>query len=263
MLILAVASLVVSIFLFFQIKKKDRYILEQEQRLKDSMNQFAYVTSHDLQEPLRAITSYSQLLKKRCADSLSADGKDYLSYILKAVQRMTDLYNELYDYKDIDDIAIDKEDLNLFELLQSMLVDEFKSLIEIYEIPMPIVTYDDLPIINADEKYIKRLFFELFDNAMKFAGKHGLYVHISTKKYSDRIVVSVEDNGIGMSAEHTSKIFILFQQLDKDVKGSGMGLAMCKKIIDKHGGDIWVKASEGHGSKISFSLPLLTKEEAR
>lgn len=254
--LLALIGLSVFIFLFWQLRQKEKLIKDKEQRFNDSMEQFAYITAHDLQEPLRNISSYSQLLKKKCPDDLSPEASEYLNFIISETKRMKDLYSELIRYSDLGIIAQNTSQVDLFTILKDISDRKLQKLSEQHKTQVPLVTYDHLPSIEANQQQIYELFVHLFDNALKFSKEERPQIHISTKQLIDSYLISFKDNGSGIKKDHLKRIFSIFQRLDNKRQGSGMGLALCKKIVTMHGGEIWASSEEGKGTTISFSLPI-------
>jgi len=226
--------------------------LELERSNKE-LEQFAYIASHDLQEPLRMVASYTQLLAKRYKDKLDNDAKDFINFAVDGANRMQGLINALLSYSRVGtrDKAFESTDSH------STLGQALANLSTMIEENHAIVANDDLPIIMADETQLVRLFQNLISNAIKFHGKEQPRVHISAKDKDDRWLFSVRDNGIGFDPEYKDRIFIVFQRLNPRNKypGTGIGLAICKKIVERHNGRIWADSEAGKGSTFYFTIP--------
>lgn len=214
--------------------------------------QFAYIASHDLQEPLRTVHSYVELLKEEYTDKLSDDANLYLDYISQSVDRMMEQVRELLNYSLIGkERKLEKIDCN--QLVQEILHD----MTVLVQETGAVVSINQLPTINAYPAELKRLFQNLINNALKFKKKeeHPV-IEISANKQGGKWVFSIKDNGIGISEKDMDKIFILFKRLHhvKQYPGTGIGLAQCKKIVEMHNGNIWVESVAGEGSIFNFTV---------
>jgi len=240
--------------LAFQNEEKEKRAAELILVNKD-LEQFAYVASHDLQEPLRMISSYTQLLERRYKDKLDADANDFIHYAVDGAYRMQKLINDLLDYSrvqtrgkvfgQVDTSAILGQVMSNLQLL----ITENSALI----------TNDDLPVIRADESQILRVFQNLIENAIKFKKKtESPKIHISCKKGKDFYVFSVKDNGIGIEMQYQDRVFTIFQRLHsaKDYPGTGIGLSISKHIIERHGGTIWFESKVNEGTTFYFTIPI-------
>jgi len=221
-------------------------------RSNNELEQFAYVTSHDLQEPLRMVSSYVQLLENRYKNKLDKDADEFIHFALDGTNRMRNLIFSLLEYSRINRIkpfAI----ININKLLDDVLnnldeqIKENNARIKIDEIP---------PEIFADNILISQLFQNLISNAIKFKGTQPPEIIISGKKVNKEYVFSVKDNGIGIKKEYAEKIFVIFQRLHtkEEYPGTGIGLAICKKIVEKHGGKIWIESEPGNGTTFYFTI---------
>jgi PAS domain S-box-containing protein len=229
-------------------------IVEVE-RSNAELQQFAYVASHDLQEPLRMVASYVKLLDRRYRDKLDADGVDFINYAVEGSTRMQQMINDLLAYSRVGTKG------KLFEPTDLELT--FKQALENLRVSIAesnaVVTHDPLPTIMADDVQILQLFQNLIGNAIKFrSADRSPAVHVSAKKKGGAWEFSVSDNGIGIEPEYFDRIFIIFNRLNTrpEYPGSGIGLAICKKIVERHGGRIWVESKPGKGSRFSFTIPL-------
>lgn len=219
------------------------------------LQQFAYIASHDLQEPLRMVTNFLSLLEKRYHDILDAKAQEYIAHAIDGANRMHYLINDLLEYSRVD--AVNKEfvpvDMNLVVSKSLAILEE-----SIKKNDAEIVV-DHLPIIVADESQMVQLMQNLIGNAIKFHGPERPRVHISAIVGETGVTFAVKDNGIGIDVQYADRIFRMFQRLNARDKypGTGIGLAIAKKIVDHHGGRIWVESEEGKGSTFSFTLPTL------
>ena len=222
-------------------------------RSNAELEQFAYVASHDLQEPLRMVTSYTQLLRRRCADRLDADGQEFLGYIDDGGRRAQTLIADLLSLARVASQARPFEpvalDALLGEVLQglALLIDEAGA----------VVTHDALPVVHADRRQIGQLLQNLLTNALKFRGSAPPRVHLGARREPDgRWRIDVSDNGIGIEPKFHARVFVLFQRLHlrNEYPGTGIGLAICKKVVERHGGRIGVESAPGRGACFWFTL---------
>lgn len=222
-------------------------------RSNADLQQFAYAASHDLQEPLRGIAGFVGLLERRYKGKLDKKADEFIDYIIEDVKRMQMLIKDLLEYSRIDTKS------RIFRVTNCSLVLEEA----IYNLRSAIeesgteVTYDLLPIVMGDASQLKRLFQNLIGNAIKFRSDKIPRIHISAGRERDDWVFSVRDNGIGIEPKYFARIFTVFQRLHTRDKyeGTGIGLAVCKKIVERHGGRIWVESRPGEGSTFYFTLP--------
>ena len=222
-------------------------------RSNQELEQFAYVASHDLQEPLRMVTSYVQLLARRYQNRLDSDAEEFINFAVDGATRMHTLINGLLAYSRVGTRGKPFEPTNCETILQQSL-DNLKMTMEESG---AVVTHDSLPTVMADDLQLGQLFQNLIGNAIKFHGEEPPRVHVSAKPDGNQWVFSVRDNGIGIAPEFTERIFIIFQRLHGKEKypGTGIGLAVCKKIVECHGGRIWVESELGKGATFYFTLP--------
>ena len=218
------------------------------------LEQFAYVATHDLQEPLRMISSYTQLLEKRYKDKLDADANDFIHYAVDGAIRMQKLINDLLDYTRISSRGKNFEQVDSSYILGHVI----SNLQLLISENTALITNDDLPNIRADESQILIVFQNLIGNAIKFNKKTELpKIHISCKKKNNLYEFSVRDNGIGMEMQYHERVFTIFQRLHsvKDYPGTGIGLSICKRIIERHGGTIWFESKINEGTTFYFTIP--------
>lgn len=241
-----------------QDKNKIQNINKQLISVNQELEQFIYVASHDLQEPQRMINSYLQLLEKKYADKLDQNAREYINYAIDGSNRMRTLILSLLDYSRISkERPFEEIDLNtlLKEVLDRLKPEIIKS--------NPIIRIEDLPAIYGDKILIGQLFENLLSNAIKFKCERSPEIIVTGKKEKDEYLFSVRDNGIGIQKEYAGKLFTIFQRLNKKEQypGTGTGLAICKKIVEKHGGKIWFESEFGQGSTFYFTIKF--KEEIK
>ena len=234
-------------------EKLKRYASELE-RSNQELQQFAYVASHDLQEPLRMVASYTQLLAKRYKGKLDSDADEFIAYAVDGATRMQALINDLLTYSRVGTKGKDFKPIDCKTVLERTL-DNLKKAVEESRAEL---TYEPLPTVMADDVQLGQLFQNLIGNAIKFRSEESPHIHISAERNEDKWIFSVGDNGIGIDPEFTERIFIIFQRLHKrrDYPGTGIGLAVCKKIVERHGGRIWVESKPEKGSTFYFTIPL-------
>jgi nitrogen-specific signal transduction histidine kinase len=255
------------IFLFNLIPiKKENYInfygrditehMRAEQDLKRSnidLERFAYVASHDLQEPLRMMASYTALLEKRYKDKLDSDANDFINFIVDGAKRMQQLIDDLLAFCRAGAISkpfknTDMESvLKIVELNLRLAIKESKAKI----------TWEPLPVIEADEVLMVQIFQNLIDNAVKFRGKEPPIIHISAKQEESEWIFWVKDNGKGIDPKYFDRIFLIFQCLNNrdQYPGTGIGLAIVKRIVESYGGRVWVESESQKGSTFYFTIP--------
>ena len=226
---------------------------EELKRSNQELEQFAYVASHDLQEPLRMVSSFTQLLEKRYKDKIDEQANTYISFAVDGANRMQKLINDLLDYSRITTRGKDFEPIDANTELQLVLSGMKLSLDE----ADALVTFDKLPSITADKSQFGRLLQNLIGNAIKFTRPEVQpQVHIGVKDKGQTWLFSVKDNGIGIEQEFKDRIFVIFQRLHSKsaYKGTGIGLAVCKRIVERHGGTIWFESKPGQGTTFLFTI---------
>jgi len=227
-------------------------------RSNENLEQFAYVASHDLQEPLRIMASYSELLERRYKKRLDADADQFIDYIVDAAKRMQKLITDLLAYS-----RVGRADVLLREVnCNSVLGRVIYSMGPAIEESGAVITHDALPKLMANESSLIQLFQNFIGNAIKFRGENEPLIHIGCKRQDAEWLFSVRDNGIGIEDKYQERIFLIFQRLHGREKypGTGIGLAICKKIIELHGGRIWVESELGKGATFYFTLPARGEE---
>jgi PAS domain S-box-containing protein len=223
-------------------------------RSNDELQQFAYVASHDLQEPLRMVASYTQLLAKRYKGRLDSDADEFIGYAVDGSNRMQELIQDLLSYSR----AGSNGKVLLGISAENALKDALANLRATINESGAIVTHDSLPAVTSDDTQLTQIFQNLVGNAIKYRSAEIPHVHVSaTKNGLNEWIFSVHDNGLGIDPQYFDRIFILFQRLHgrEERKGSGIGLAICKKILERLGGRIWVESKLEMGSTFFFSLP--------
>jgi PAS domain S-box-containing protein len=238
---------------------KVRYVIELKQyaenlkRSNEDLERFAYVSSHDLQEPLRTIVSFTQLLERRYSGQLDPDADEYIGFIVGAGKRMQSLINDLLEYSRVTTKGSEMKMTDSEAVLEAALAD---LRIKIEETGASIAV-DRLPAVIADASQLQQVFVNLISNAITFRREEPPHVHISAQRTGNFVQFSIQDNGIGIEPEYQEKIFVIFQRLHGREKypGTGIGLAICKRIVERHGGCISLESEPGNGSTFHFTLP--------
>ena len=223
------------------------------QEMNEELQQFAYVASHDLQEPLRTITSFTQLLAARYRGKLDEDADEFISYIVSSSRRMTDLINGLLAL-----VRLRKTNKNAVPIaLDKLLADAVTSLQGAVRESGAVIDSEPLPTLAVDGLQITQLFQNLIGNAIKYKSQRAPVIKISARRNSQEWLFSIADNGQGFDQQYAERIFGLFQRLqNRDVEGTGMGLSISRRIIERHGGKIWAESELEVGSTFYFSLPI-------
>ncbi|SIR65923.1 PAS domain-containing sensor histidine kinase [Natronorubrum thiooxidans] len=237
--------------------ERQEYIDELQAETR-RLEQFAYAASHDLQEPLRMISSYLQLIERRYGNDLDADGREFLSFAVDGAERMRSMIEGLLEYSRVETQGAPLEPVDLDSVIEDVLRDLEVRIIE----TNAEITTASLPTVEGDASQLRQLFQNLLENALEYS--EGVpRVHISTERRGSKWVVSVCDDGIGIEPEETDRIFEVFQRLHsrEDYDGTGIGLALCQRIVERHGGEIWVDSESGSGSTFSVTLPAVSEAD--
>ncbi|MFX0005028.1 MAG: ATP-binding protein, partial [Candidatus Hermodarchaeota archaeon] len=258
---LVIVGIVVSILSEHISKREIEFneIMVDLKRSNEDLQQFAYVASHDLQEPLRAIVSFSQLLEEKYRDKLDKDGTEFIHFITDGAKKMNTLIKDLLSYSRITTHAQPSKLTNLEKILK----DAIFNLQEAIKESGTIITHDDLPILKVDKTQFIQLFQNLLSNAIKFRRQETPKIHIGVKKINNEWLFSVKDNGIGIESKYFDKLFNIFYRLHtkEEYPGTGIGLPICKKIVQRYGGKIWVESEFGKGSAFYFTIYPEKKKE--
>jgi len=222
-------------------------------RSNGELEEFANAASHDLQEPLRMVASFVQLLERRYKGKLDSEADEFISFALAGTARMQRLISDLLDYAKVGtrgkELVPVESSAALEQALQNLMIAIKES--------HTTVTSAPLPRVIADESQLIRLFQNLIANAIKFHGTEPPRIHVGGEQKEGVWVFSVQDNGIGLAPEHFNKIFLIFKRVysESEYPGTGIGLAVCKKIVERHGGKIWVESEPGKGATFYFTMP--------
>lgn len=227
---------------------------EELSRSNKELEQFAYVASHDLQEPLRMVASYTQLLAKKYRGKLDDDADEFIGYAVDGAMRMQKLITDLLAYSRVGTRGGEFVAADAGEVLDQVLSD-LKVRIEETG---AVITRDPLPTVTADARQLHQLLQNLISNGIKFSDRPPPRIHVSAQRRGKDWLFSVGDRGIGIDPQYAQRIFVIFQRLhhSKEYPGTGIGLAICKKIVERHGGRIWMESRPGEGSTFYFTLPV-------
>jgi len=237
-------------------KHAEEELSRREEALKKSnaeLKQFSYVVSHDLHEPLQLVSRYAKLLLDRYGGKVDREADRFLYHLMESAQRMQERIDNVLEYA-----TLGAKGLKLVPVSFSGLIDEaLENLRTLVEDTGARVTYENLPTVNADRSQMLQLFENLIGNALKFRGDSPVRIHITASKQDDGWLFSVQDNGIGIDPAQRDRIFGMFQRLHTKAEypGTGIGLAICKKIVEQHHGKIWAESEPGKGSRFLFLLP--------
>ena len=235
-------------------KGKLELTVKDLERSNTELERFAYVASHDLQEPLRMITGYTNLLAKRYRGKLDASADEFIGFAVDGANRMRVLINDLLTYSRVGSQGRKLAPTDCERVLSQTLAGLDWAIQE----SAAKVTYDPLPTVNGDDVQLSQLFQNLIGNALKYRNSHGAVVHIGCRRCDNEWLFSVRDNGIGIDPRFAERIFLIFQRLHtrEQYPGTGIGLAVCRRIVERHGGKIWVESETGKGSTFYFTLPV-------
>ena len=250
------------IWVSWELGREKNDLVEARQKLEESvaelgrsnadLQQFAYVASHDLQEPLRMVSSYTQLIARRYKGKLDADADEFIAFAVDGANRMQRLILDLLAYSRVNTAGRQFEPTAMETVLKAAL----NNLTGAVKESQAIITHDPLPAVMGDDKQLAQLFQNLLSNAVKFGGAQPPRIHISAKQTDGEWLFSVRDHGIGLDPQYADRIFVIFQRLHtrEEYPGTGIGLAICKKIVERHGGRIWVESELGKGATFYFTM---------
>ncbi|QRV13419.1 MEDS domain-containing protein [Haloterrigena salifodinae] len=235
--------------------ERERRLERSNERLEESnerLEQFAYAASHDLQEPLRMVSSYLQLLESRYEDALDAEGEEFLEFAVDGADRMREMIDALLAYSRVETRGDPLEPVALEDVFESVRED-LRMQIEESDTT---ITADSLPRVRGDASQLRQVFQNLLSNAITYSGDEPPRVHVTAERRGRDVVVSVRDEGIGIDPDEQDRIFDIFDRLHsrEEYDGTGIGLALCERIVERHGGEIWVDSEPGDGSTFSFLL---------
>lgn len=239
-----------------RVAERTQELLRSNEALRqsnDDLNQFAYAASHDLQEPLRMVSLYSQMLQRRYGNRLDADADEYISFIVGGAKRMEQLLRDLLSYSQTGSSSEGPiHPVDCAAALRKVMLNLQASI----EQNRASITFDPLPVVHAHEIRMVQLFQNLVGNAIKYRSAEPPEIHVSAESRESDWVFAVSDNGIGIDPEYAQEVFRIFRRLHGQAyPGTGIGLAICQRIVDSYGGRIWVEPSAGRGSRFCFTFP--------
>ena len=242
-----------------RLREENKQGVEELARSNRDLEQFAYVASHDLQEPLRMVATYTQLLAERYQGKLDADADKYIQYAVDGAVRMQKLIQDLLAFS-----RVARQGMTLLSTdCNTVLEAGLKNLEAAIQESGAVVKHDQLPVVMADSSQLVRVFQNLIGNAIKFRSSEPPLIRVSAEMRGKEWVFSVADNGIGIAAEDADNVFVIFWRLHGrgEYPGNGIGLSICKKIIEQHGGRIYVESKFGQGSTFNFTLPVKSSQK--
>ncbi|MBF0276322.1 MAG: hypothetical protein HQM13_00965 [SAR324 cluster bacterium] len=240
--------------LVYELNRELEKRAEALERSNRELQQFAYVASHDLQEPLRMVVSYMGLLERRYQDKLDQDASEFIGFAVDGAKRMQQLIEDLLEYARVESRGKPFVPCDCTEIFNQVMID-LQNRIE--ESNAKVIQHG-LPVVKADGSQLERLFQNLIGNAVKYNSNPVPEVKVAAEKRNNEWLFSVQDNGIGIAEEHFDRIFIIFQRLHtrNEYSGTGIGLTICQRIVERHGGRIWVESELGKGSTFLFTIPI-------
>ncbi|MFC6716853.1 ATP-binding protein [Natrialbaceae archaeon GCM10025810] len=232
-------------------------VISELEASNERLEQFAYAVSHDLQEPLRMVSSYLQLLERRYAADLDEDAEEFIGFAVDGADRMRTMIDGLLEYSRVETQG-DPFDVVDLEVAFEEVLDDLQFRIEETDAE---ITRESLPTVEGDGGQLRQVFQNLLSNAIEYAGEGAPRVHVSAERRPSAWRISVRDDGIGIDPADADRIFGIFQRLHSvdEHPGSGIGLSLCKRIVERHGGEIWVDSEPGAGSTFTFTLPLASE----
>jgi light-regulated signal transduction histidine kinase (bacteriophytochrome) len=239
----------------------EQRVLERTLELKRSnedLEQFAYVASHDLQEPLRMVNNYVSLLRQRYSSKLDPEAQEFIAFALDGAVRMQQLINDLLAYSRVGRQGREFVPVPCEEALRRALANLKLALAD----SGAEITHDPLPTVSGDLTLLTQLFQNLIGNALKFRGETPIRIQVEALRQGPDWQIAVRDNGIGIAPQDFERIFVIFQRLHgrERYPGTGIGLSMCKKIVERHGGRIWLESKLGKGTTFFFTLPAMAQD---
>ncbi|MBD3268143.1 GHKL domain-containing protein [bacterium] len=241
-----------------QMEKQRKIFADDLQRSNKELEQFAYVASHDLQEPLRKISNFTELFVKRYPDLVDEKAQKYVAYILDGAKRMQQLIHDLLEYSRAGRMNVEQQEIDC-NILAEQIKKDLSKLITKHKVKVEI---GPLPVVWMNRTGLYQVLQNLISNAIKFNHAEKPWVRLSATKEAREWIFRVEDNGIGIESKYAERIFIIFQRLHtrEEYTGTGIGLSVCKKIIKQRGGRIWFESQPGQGTKFFFTIPDVQKE---
>ena|GEM_PF-739354 len=246
-----------------ELSTKNDELIQKQDELNDlikklgisnqELEQFAYVASHDLREPLRMITSFLQLLELRYKDQLDGDANEFIGFAVDGAKRLDTMIIDLLEYSRLANKEMSYTDVNIENVIEKV-IGNLSFLIEENSAQ---ITYDSVPIVRADEDQMVRLIQNLIENAIKYRREETPQIYISAEKQNGNFVFSVKDNGIGIDPQYLDRIFTIFKRLHthEEYEGTGIGLTIAQRIVHQHGGEIWAESESDKGSTFHFTIP--------
>jgi signal transduction histidine kinase len=240
-----------------EIESSRQRLVEQAEELSRSnrdLEQFAYVASHDLQEPLRKVASFCQLLERRYAGQLDERADQYIAFAVDGAKRMQQLINDLLAFSRVGRAGVEDVGLVPLQVPFDRALSNLAAAIEHSEAE---ISTDPLPTVRGETGLLAQLFQNVIGNALKFRGDQAPRVRVAVQDREDHWELTVVDNGIGVEPQYAERVFVIFQRLHPKAsyEGTGIGLALCKRIVEHHGGQIWIESPQGGGTAVVFTLP--------
>jgi PAS domain S-box-containing protein len=241
-------------------EERMRQQTEELERSNRELQDFAYAASHDLQEPLQLVSNHLQLLSRRYHGQLDRDADEFIDFAMEGTDRLKILISDLLEYSKVGTSGREFAGVEM-ESVFGRVIETFQPAIDDCR---GLVTHDALPIVLGDDQQMVQVLHNLIDNSIKFRGKDSPRIHVSARQMSEKWLFFVRDNGIGIDPQYTERVFVIFQRLHSrdDYPGTGIGLAISRKIIERHGGHIWVDSEPGKGATFYFTLQPVESSQA-